>query len=275
MEPEDAHSLLLGLVALPLEYLAVVTRGGEVLGAAVLSSRGLVFSQVADMGVVDAVAEDLAALPMAVPGVNGPPAASLRFAERWTAGGNRRRWAMRVHRADAVISPVGVPGCFREATRADRDVLVAWCAGFAADTGGLDEVDPEAAVDAWLAQPGSTWLWTDGGRPLSMARYGSPTPNSVRISAVYTPGDLRGRGYAGACVAALTKRLLLSEGWRFTTLFTDLANPISNRLYARLGYRPVCDMDHYRFAPSAALRSSNYPDKGNSPAYQRPLKFSW
>ncbi len=80
-----------------------------------------------------------------------------------------------------------------------------------------------------------------------MARYGSPTPHSVRISAVYTPPELRGHGCASACVAALTRRLL-DDGWAFTTLFTDLANPTSNRIYARIGYRPVCDMDHYRFA---------------------------
>ncbi len=117
-------------------------------------------------------------------------------------------------------------------------------------------MDPEAAVDGWLAQPGSTWLWMDGGRPVSTARYGSPTPHSVRISGVYTPSDLRGRGYAGACVAALTQRLLSSRWRRFTTLFTDLANPISNRLYARLGYRPVCDMDHYRFNGPEMLEPS-------------------
>jgi len=41
-------------------------------------------------------------------------------------------------------------------------------------------------------------------------------------------------------VAALTDPLLRS-GRRFCVLYTDDANPTSNRLYQRTGYRPVCD----------------------------------
>jgi len=40
---------------------------------------------------------------------------------------------------------------------------------------------------------------------------------------------------------------LLDEGRRFCALFTDLANPTSNRIYHKIGYRPVCDFDEYVF----------------------------
>jgi predicted GNAT family acetyltransferase len=63
---------------------------------------------------------------------------------------------------------------------------------------------------------------------------------------VYTPPELRGRGYASALTAALTGTLL-DGGRRCCFLFTDLANPTSNRLYERIGYERVADVDEYTF----------------------------
>jgi predicted GNAT family acetyltransferase len=80
-----------------------------------------------------------------------------------------------------------------------------------------------------------------------MAAHTGPTPNGVRVGAVYTPPELRGRGYASACTAAVTQRLL-ADGRRFCFLFTDLSNPTSNSIYQKIGYRPVCDVDQYRFS---------------------------
>ena len=79
-----------------------------------------------------------------------------------------------------------------------------------------------------------------------MAAVGGPTPNGDRISWVYTPPALRGRGYASACVAALSQRLL-DSGRRFCFLYTDLANPTANKLYQRIGYRQVIDASIYHF----------------------------
>ena len=39
----------------------------------------------------------------------------------------------------------------------------------------------------------------------------------------------------------------LAERRAFCALFTDLANPTSNAIYARIGYRPLADYAHYRF----------------------------
>jgi predicted GNAT family acetyltransferase len=62
----------------------------------------------------------------------------------------------------------------------------------------------------------------------------------VRIQAVYTPKESRGRGYAGGATEVST-RLALDDGASAVVLVTDLANPTSNALYHRLGYRPVED----------------------------------
>ncbi|NDZ98825.1 GNAT family N-acetyltransferase, partial [Streptomyces sp. SID10116] len=72
----------------------------------------------------------------------------------------------------------------------------------------------------------------------------------VRVAPVYTPADLRGRGYGGAATAAVT-RAALDAGAAQVLLFTDLANPTSNRLYQRLGYRPVADFAQWDFTATA------------------------
>lgn len=64
--------------------------------------------------------------------------------------------------------------------------------------------------------------------------------------AVYTPREKRGKGYASACVAAMSQ-LLLNQGRKYCFLYTDLANPTSNHIYQAIGYEPVCDADMYRF----------------------------
>ena len=91
-----------------------------------------------------------------------------------------------------------------------------------------------------------TWV-----RPVAMAAAVGPTPGGIRISAVYTPPAERRRGYATALVAALG-RAQLEVGRRFCLLDTDLANPTSNAVYRRIGYRPVRDDTHWAFAAAGA-----------------------
>jgi hypothetical protein len=81
---------------------------------------------------------------------------------------------------------------------------------------------------------------------VSVVGAGGETPNGIRIGPVYTPPEVRNRGYASALTAAASADQL-ARGRRFCFLFTDLANPTSNKIYQAIGYEPVCDMDQYRF----------------------------
>jgi predicted GNAT family acetyltransferase len=72
-----------------------------------------------------------------------------------------------------------------------------------------------------------------------------------RIGPVYTPPSCRGRGYAGHAVAQLSRRLL-AQGASRCVLFTDLANPTSNKIYAEVGYVRVCDWEQRVFDQAAA-----------------------
>ena len=93
------------------------------------------------------------------------------------------------------------------------------------------------------------WVWEDRGRVVWVARYGGPTPNGIRIGPILA-AERRGHGYATALVAELSA-WLLAGGRRFCFLYTDLANPTSNAIYRRIGYRQVCDSANIAFEPPA------------------------
>ena len=117
----------------------------------------------------------------------------------------------------------------------------------ALDTGTQEEAEA-AAVQR--IQDGDIYLWateaTAYSQPVSMAMKTRPTRCGISVTLVYTPPEMRRRGYASACVAELS-RMLLDEGWEYCSLYTDLANPTSNHIYAEIGYGPVCDVDEYEF----------------------------
>jgi GNAT superfamily N-acetyltransferase len=129
-------------------------------------------------------------------------------------------------------------GTMRGITRADFPLLDGWVGGFNAETGLPKLADNRVFLEARLPAPSLFVLEDDG--PVSMAGWSGPTPTGVRVNAVYTPPEHRGKGYASAIVARLSQQLL-DEGRRFCFLYTDLKNPQSNRIYQRLGYRHVCD----------------------------------
>ena len=63
---------------------------------------------------------------------------------------------------------------------------------------------------------------------------------------MYTPREHRGHGFGSAATAAVSQRCL-DAGRRFCFLYTDLANPTSNKIYTEVGYEPVCDAVEYVF----------------------------
>jgi len=104
---------------------------------------------------------------------------------------------------------------------------------------GERQRDVEPLVDERIGD-GLMTVWEVGGAPVSMVIRSRAQAGMVRVQNVYTPPDQRGKGYAGAATTAAT-RAALSAGATDVVLHTDLANPTSNALYQRLGYRPIED----------------------------------
>ncbi|WEV29296.1 GNAT family N-acetyltransferase [Streptomyces sp. 71268] len=178
--------------------------------------------------------------PRRLVGVGGQRAATEAFAARWaraTGGAWRVTGRQRLYRLGELVPPSPAPpGRARRATREDRGFLLDWFAAYHRDI-GEDQAGSSRALDDRLGYGGCT-LWEVDGAPVSMAGVTRAQGGMVRVNGVYTPDALRGKGYAGAVVAAVSREAL-DAGVTRVLLFADLANPTSNALYQRLGYQVI------------------------------------
>ena len=205
--------------------------------------------------VLEVLIDHLLAADPQLPGVNGEARAAAAFAKLWTKRSKARAqlgMQMRIYCLREVVRPAGVPGRMRFAEKEDIDLLTGWMLGFHAEAvPGDPPTDPRKAVLRFM-ESGTLAVWDDSG-PVSMAGSSRGSTNGATVSAVYTPPEHRGRGYASACVAALSQ-VLLDRGSAFCTLYADLSNPTSNTIYQRVGFRPVADAATYVFtAPGSGM----------------------
>ncbi|MFI5777827.1 GNAT family N-acetyltransferase [Nocardia sp. NPDC051570] len=242
------------VIATAVENFANGLSDGEVLFAAVCSDGAVLGVGMRTAGhsvylgdVPDSMVPELAAcfaerVPDA-PGVEAPPGIALVFAEQWSAlrgTGFRMDFASRLYRLGALRIPE-VSGFGRRAVDADLDVCEGWLDGMRREVGvGLDR----AAIRVRIAL-GRLWLWEDGGHPVSLVAHQARAYGWSRIGPVYTAPEARRNGYAGALTAQVSQ-WLRDKGSR-VCLFTDLANPTSNKIYQAIGYEPVHTFMAYAF----------------------------
>jgi predicted GNAT family acetyltransferase len=256
---EARHNLILGIAGtirdapdrFPLRSLWLVRDGGEVVAAALRTPPyNLVLARPRSAPALAALAEAVAGEE--IPGVTGTEPEVHEFAALWSRlSGAAGRVNMRqgVYAIGQVEPPPEVPGSARVGTEDDYELALRWWIAFGEEVlheGGPGREDAEQNVRHKLSSTtGGFLLWEDGGEPVSLAGWSGPTPNGIRIGPVYTPPELRGRGYATALTAELSQRLLdgrlFEGGRRFCFLYTDLANPTSNAIYERIGYRLVAE----------------------------------
>lgn len=248
------------------EYFAAALRGDEVVGCAFRSVTDKVgITAIRDLETLAALVADVGSACPDASSVGGPEPSVAAFAEllaRSTGRHAEQRMRQRIHELRTVIPPARpAPGRLRPARPEEIGALTPWMADMLSLMGD-ERHAAEIAKDRVLK--GSLFVWDDPG-PVSMAAWTGKTANGVRVNFVYTPPEHRGRGYATACVAALSRHLL-EQGNAYCCLYTDLANPTSNAIYRRIGYLPVCDAGFYELrAPATSeasiLRSDDPPRK--------------
>jgi predicted GNAT family acetyltransferase len=228
-------------------------RDGPVAAALRTPPHGLVLAQPSADGALDVLA---AAIDDELPGVVGAVPEAGEFAAAWSARMGtdaRMRTRQGIYALERVNPPTGVSGRARAAASSDRDLVLTWWREFVIEA--LHDAEPdmdriESSVDHRFTTDGwGLTLWEDGAEPVSIAGFGGTTPNGIRIGPVYTPPEHRGRGYASALVATISADRL-AEGRTFCFLYTDLANPVSNRIYERIGYEWVCEASDIVFEPA-------------------------
>jgi ribosomal protein S18 acetylase RimI-like enzyme len=194
------------------------------------------------LAVVDAIAE----AGVELPGVNGDAATAARFAGQWSERCKSAATPFQGTRLYELLELGEIPridGQLRQAGSSDRSLMIQWTRAFQEEIGESAN-GTELRVDRGLAA-GQLWLCDQNGETTSMAVGREPVRGVVRLAGVYTPPEKRKRGYAEACVYALSKHLR-DRGYR-CVLYTDLANPTSNSIYRRIGYRAVAEALRYRF----------------------------
>lgn len=196
--------------------------------------------------------------------VNGALPTVEHFADevaRLVGGAARVHEHMRLWEAAEVVMPALPAGQLRLARAEDVDVATAWWNAFAVDAAVQAGRSAESAVGEGIETDEMArriaddlvWLWEDEtGEVVHLTAHNPPAYGVARVGPVYTPREARGHGYASATVAAVTQRLL-DQGVR-ACLFTDQANPTSNKIYEAVGYRPVVDMANLQITRQVTRR---------------------
>ena len=264
MTEEAAHCVMLGVCATLIQtdiyqfppYLAYVEDKGEIVAAAMRTPPyNLLLSNMADESSLKIITDDVHTVyGCDLRGLVALKALGKAFAKTWNALTGRDyelKIQERLYHLQKVNPVNPVSGEYRTATEADREVIIQWLVDF-----GIEALDDRMSREEAERQANirltsdptqrGVRVWWDKGQPVSFAGYGGVTPHGIRIGPVYTPPELRGHGYASACVALLSQELL-DSGREFVFLLTDLSNTTSNHIYQTIGYEPVCDVDEYRF----------------------------
>lgn len=251
MRNEAENNMMLGIRGLPGArfgedcYLAVMEDDEDIVGCGLRTPPFGVIITRAEPLALECLAQDLAVKYETLPAVLGPEPAVSTFANLWSRrAGTRWRplMQMRLFVAHQVQRPsTQPPGVLRVAVESDLPTVIPWAIGFHREARTGTPMDPARTIREDVVNQ-RVVVWDDGGAA-SMATLAGRTDRSARIGIAYTPPERRGRGYASACVAALTQRLL-DDGVAFCCINTDLTNATTNKIYPAIGYRPVCDISN-------------------------------
>jgi predicted GNAT family acetyltransferase len=255
---EAANSLMLGVCGqlvqhperfqMPVCLKTVEENGALLLAATMTPPHNLLLAGQPERA-QDCAAQLAAALVRdgwKIPGVFGPAGVAQCVAERVAAALKmryRQHQKLRLYDLARVVLPVPEAGRLRMAAPADLALIIPWWTAARMEMMGKADPEESKQTAAYRLADGDIYVWDDGGA-VSMACKTRPVKRGISIGMVFTPPDLRRRGYATACVGELS-RSLLQEGWNYCTLYTDLANPVSNSIYKKIGYRPIGDFEEY------------------------------
>ena len=146
----------------------------------------------------------------------------------------------RIYRLDKVKKAADADGVLVKARLEHLPLVTEWVQEFMDIIG--EPVSKEQAVKTGEAfiKVERLFLWEMNGKYVSMVNAARPTAHNITINYVYTPLKERKKGYASSCVATLSQ-LMLDEGFQTTSLYTDMKNPTSNKIYMDIGYEHVAD----------------------------------
>lgn len=176
------------------------------------------------------------------PGIIGEKEVCLAYDKAYQAVTNKSlilEMNQRIYYCNKVESKSEVPGLVRLASMDDFSVLRYWINNFYSD---VEEKEPMDETDEELMEVINSkrlYVLELNREVVAMTGRTRPLSDSETICLVYTPKNLRKRGYASKLVEEITELILTEK--QMVTLYTDLANQTSNNIYMKIGFKPYCD----------------------------------
>jgi len=178
-----------------------------------------------------------------IPGVISEKSLADSFAKKYTAIKNIEysiNMSQRIYELTKVNPEIPEIGILRLAKDSDIAFLPYWLEFFNrnepnAPATGLNYEDARYHIAS-----NRMYILEDEGIPVSIAKIAREMVTVCGVGPVFTPPYFRGKGYASSCVARVSS-IVLEWGYKKCVLYTDLTNPISNSIYQKIGYNPVCD----------------------------------
>ncbi|SEP70887.1 hypothetical protein SAMN05216232_0649 [Virgibacillus subterraneus] len=199
--------------------------------------------------VIRKVAAFLCESRVSVPGVLGPTKEAGIFRNEWESLTQTQatiKMRQLIYQLDQVNTFPEIEGQLREAKPQDRPLVKNWLIQFGvAASENISEDDADQMAQSFIYNR-TLYFWVVEGIPVSMVNRSRKTKNGATLNAVFTPDEWKRNGYATAAVAKLTEKLL-EDGFQFCSLYTDLANSTSNRIYKKIGYYEVGSSIVYNF----------------------------
>jgi len=202
-------------------------------------------------GAAEQLARHLVDEGVDVPSVVGPSSETEAFAKAWSSIRKceaRLAYDQGLYRLSEVHWPGPVCGAMRLAWIEDVNLIYTWRVNFQKEALHWEPYDPtdlKASCESCI-RDGMTFVWETENRPVAMASLTRPSRNGITVNAVYTPPELRRRGYCSALVSAISQEGL-NRGKDFCILYTDMSNLIANSIYRKVGYTLVSQSNNYYF----------------------------
>jgi hypothetical protein len=188
-------------------------------------------------------------------GANGALPAVQVFCEEMASATGKRSTVerhTRLFELGPLKEPAEVAGRLRRARVAEQELVASWYDAFMVDAD--EQAGREAGSSVHEApgpdemrrriEGGQIFVWEVEGVPVHVTAATAPAYGVSRIGPVFTPKEHRGHGYASRAVFEVSKTIV--DGGLRACLFTDQANPTSNKIYEALGYQRLVDMANLR-----------------------------
>lgn len=199
---------------------------------------------------VEVLIQELVDQKITLCGIIGEVEASTYFKDVWLKK-HQLAFKLNIHLGIYEANEIFTPDNNTEiilGTENHKDIIFKFVKGFSADCFPNREYKDEELDKICIRHINNKSIYllkNDLGEIVAMAANTRGSTNVGTISLVYTPPEIRGKGY-GALVTAKVSEIVLKEK-KFANLSTDLANPISNSIYQKIGYKRIGENIHYDF----------------------------